>query len=68
MKSQVWSGCYVNILLEGLNRFHGANLILSSDVDQDTQMFILVNFSFHCCCEINLFCVYSCVINVMYKD
>ena len=25
-----------NILLEGLNRFHSANLILSSDVDQDT--------------------------------
>ena len=25
-----------NILLEGLNRFHGANLILNSDVDQDT--------------------------------
>ena len=26
----------LNILLEGLNRFHGANLILNSDVDQDT--------------------------------
>ena len=25
-----------NILLEGLNLFHGANLGLSSDVDQDT--------------------------------
>ena len=25
-----------NILLEGLNRFHGANLTLSSDVAQDT--------------------------------
>ena len=25
-----------NILLESLNRFHGAKLILSSDVDQDT--------------------------------
>ena len=25
-----------NILLEGPNRFHGANLTLSSDVDQDT--------------------------------
>ena len=25
-----------NILLEGLNRFHGANLALSSDVEQDT--------------------------------
>ena len=25
-----------NILLEGLNRFHGAILNLSSDVDQDT--------------------------------
>ena len=25
-----------NILLEHLNRFHGANLTLSSDVDQDT--------------------------------
>ena len=28
-----------NILLEGLNRFHGANLTLSSDMDQDTEMF-----------------------------
>ena len=28
-----------NILPEGLNRFDGASLILSSDVDQDTQMF-----------------------------
>ena len=27
-----------NILLEGLNPFHGANLTLSSDVDQDTKM------------------------------
>ena len=25
-----------NILLDGLNRFHSANLTLSSDVDQDT--------------------------------
>ena len=25
-----------NILLAGLNRFHSANLTLSSDVDQDT--------------------------------
>ena len=25
-----------NILLEGLTRFHGANLTLSSDVDKDT--------------------------------
>ena len=25
-----------NILMEGLNRFNGANLTLSSDVDQDT--------------------------------
>ena len=25
-----------NILLEGLNRFNGANLTLSLDVDQDT--------------------------------
>ena len=25
-------------LLEGLNLFHGANLTLSSDVDQDTQV------------------------------
>ena len=25
-----------NTLLEGLNQFHGANLNLSSDVDQDT--------------------------------
>ena len=28
-----------NILLEGLNRSHCANLTLSSDVDQDTYMF-----------------------------
>ena len=28
-----------NILLEGLNRFHGANLTLNSDVDQDTEEF-----------------------------
>ena len=25
-----------NILLEGLNQFHGANIALNSDVDQDT--------------------------------
>ena len=25
-----------HILLDGLNRFHSANLTLSSDVDQDT--------------------------------
>ena len=25
-----------DILLEGLNRFHGANLTLNLDVDQDT--------------------------------
>ena len=31
-----WS---VKYLLEGLNLFHGANLTLSSDVDQDTYMF-----------------------------
>ena len=28
-----------NILLEGLNRFHGINLNLSLDVDQDTYPF-----------------------------
>ena len=28
-----------NILVEDLNRFHGAILILNSDVDQDTQIF-----------------------------
>ena len=28
-----------NILLGGLNWFHGTNLTLSSDVDQDTYMF-----------------------------
>ena len=28
-----------NNLLESLNQFYGANLILSSDVDQDTTMF-----------------------------
>ena len=33
-----WNG-QLNILLEGLNRFHGANLTLNSDVDQDTQIF-----------------------------
>ena len=27
-----------NILLKVLNRFHGANLTLSSDVEQDTQI------------------------------
>ena len=27
-----------NILLEGLNQFHSANLTISSDVDQDTNM------------------------------
>ena len=26
----------VTILLEGLNRFHGASISLSSDMDQDT--------------------------------
>ena len=31
-----WS---VNILLEGFDQFHGANLFFSSDVDQDTYMF-----------------------------
>ena len=30
-----WNG-QQNILLEGLNRFNGANLTLNSDVDQDT--------------------------------
>ena len=30
-----WNG-QLNILLEGLNRFNGANLTLNSDVDQDT--------------------------------
>ena len=30
-----WNGLW-NILLEGLNRFNGANLTLNSDVDQDT--------------------------------
>ena len=30
-----WNG-QKNILLEGLNWFHGANLTLNSDVDQDT--------------------------------
>ena len=30
-----WNG-QSNILLEGLNRFNGANLTLNSDVDQDT--------------------------------
>ena len=32
---QPWNG-QLNILLEGLNRFKGANLTLNSDVDQDT--------------------------------
>ena len=27
------------LLLEGFNRFHGANLTLNSDVDQDTYLF-----------------------------
>ena len=26
----------INILLEGLNRFHGTSLTLNSDVDQNT--------------------------------
>ena len=30
-----WNG-QLNILLDGLNRFNGANLTLNSDVDQDT--------------------------------
>ena len=30
-----WNGQY-NISLEGLNRFHSANLTFNSDVDQDT--------------------------------
>ena len=33
-----WNG-HKNILLEGLNKFHGTNLTLISDVDQDTKMF-----------------------------
>ena len=33
-----WNGQY-NILLEGLNRFNGANLTFNSDVDQNTWMF-----------------------------
>ena len=33
-----WIG-QLNILLEGLNRFHGANLTLNSDLDQDTKIF-----------------------------
>ena len=28
-----------HILVEVLNRFHGASLTLSSDVDKDTEMF-----------------------------
>ena len=28
-----------NILMEGLNRSHSANLTLSTDVDQDRKMF-----------------------------
>ena len=32
-----------NILLEGFNRFNGANLTLSPDVDQDSYMFGLHN-------------------------
>ena len=35
-RSTALEGSVKNILLEGLNRFHGANLTLSSDVDQDT--------------------------------
>ena len=33
-----WNG-QINILVEGLNPFHGANLTLNSDVDQDTKIF-----------------------------
>ena len=35
-KEYLFGAVSKNILLEGLNRFHGANLTLSSDVDQDT--------------------------------
>ena len=37
----VIAGSVKNILLEGFNRLHGANLTLCSDVDQDTEMFDL---------------------------
>ena len=36
-----WNGL-LNILLEGLNRFHGAIITLNSDVDQDTYIFSLL--------------------------
>ena len=32
---------YIRKLLEGLNQFHGTNLTLNCDVDQDTYMFSL---------------------------
>ena len=39
-----------NILLEGLNRIHGANLTLSSEVDQDTEQ------KSHSICFISFIC------------
>ena len=39
-----------NILLEGLNQFHSANLALSSDLDQDTDVWFackISNLSMH---------------------
>ena len=35
-KNTVMERSVKNSLLEGLNRFHSANLTLNSDVDQDT--------------------------------
>ena len=31
------------LILEGLNRFHGANLTLNSDVDQDIDLWFALN-------------------------
>ena len=38
-RSTVLEWSVIIFLLEGLHRFHGANLTLNSDVDQDTQIF-----------------------------
>ena len=43
-----------SVLLDGLNRFHGANLTLNSDMDQDTHIFGLHERSL----------IYQCIFNV----
>ena len=38
-----WNG-QLNILLEGLNQFNGANLTLNSDVDQDNRYLVCMKY------------------------